>query len=450
MNAPGGPDGDSGAVERRLFGTDGVRGTANAELTPELAFDLGRAAGEAVEGPVVVARDTRRSGQMLTSALVAGFNSVGVDTVDLGIVPVGAVSRLGRDLDAHLGVMVSASHNPAEDNGIKFFGRGGVKLSDAEEAAIEERLRRGAPWRQPIGPKVGIQQPLPDALERYLDRITARVRYNMRGLEFALDCANGAAFLAAPRLVERVGATAVVFADAPDGMNINAGCGATHAGFLAARADGRLGFAFDGDADRLVAVDEDGAVADGDVVMAVLAAWLKQQGKLANDTVVVTVMSNLGFREAMRRLGITVVETPVGDRYVVEAMRRTRAVLGGEQSGHVLLEDRTTGDGLRTALRLMEVVAGTGKELRELRRIMEAYPQILRNVRVADKGRLTDDPQVARAIVEAEHALGERGRILVRPSGTEPVVRVMVEAPSQGEAETVADAVAEVVAQRLG
>jgi phosphoglucosamine mutase len=435
-------------AERHLFGTDGVRGVANDGLTPEIAFDLARAAGEGREGNVVVGRDTRRSGPMLAAALMAGFNSVGVDTVDLGIIPVGAVSRLVRDSGATYGAMVSASHNPAADNGIKFFGPNGTKLSDDDEAAIEERYFAGPPWHRSVGPKVGIQTVMNDAVDRYVDKILQPVEYSMRGLEFLVDAANGAAFLAAPSLFERVGATVEIINASPDGMNINRGCGATHPEAMVEQARGRVGLSFDGDADRLIAVDEDGVVADGDVIMSIFAQWMKERGRLKNDTVVTTVMSNLGFRKAMERLGIEVIETDVGDRYVLEAMRTSRAVIGGEQSGHVLLEDRATGDGLRTALRLMEVMASTGKELRELRTVMEAYPQVLTNVTVKDKA-YADNTAVVAAIAEAERALGGRGRLLVRPSGTEPFVRVMVEAPSAAEAADVAALVAKTVESEL-
>jgi len=441
---------DPSVTERTLFGTDGVRGRANSELTVDLAVGLARAAGRMTDLPVAIGRDPRRSSPMLAAALMAGFNSVGVDVVDLGIVPVGAVSRLGRDIDAGFGVMVSASHNPAEDNGIKFFGRNGTKLSDEEEAAIEAAYRSGRPAGVPVGSAVGIQTVMTDATERYVDRLAATVRYSMRGLEFVVDCANGAAFRAAPLLFDKVGATVEIINDEPDGMNINDRCGATRPETVAAAARGRVGLAFDGDADRLIAVDEDGAVVDGDVLMAIFANWLHEQGRLQNDTVVVTVMSNLGFHEAMRSIGVEVIQTAVGDRYVLGAMRRTRAVIGGEQSGHVLLEDRTTGDGLRTALRLMEVMAATGRELRELRTVMTVYPQVLRNVEVADKDRLGDDAEIAAAIADGERTLGDRGRILVRASGTEPLVRVMVEAPSEEQAARVADSIAEVVARRIG
>ena len=436
-------------AERHLFGTDGVRGLANEDLTPAMAFDLARAAGEGREGHVIVGRDTRRSGPMLAAALMSGFNSVGIDTVDLGIIPVGAVSRLVRDTNAIYGVMVSASHNPAPDNGIKFFGANGTKLADGDEAAIEARFLAGEPWFRSIGPRIGIQTVMADAVERYVDTISRPVEYSMRGMEFVADAANGAAFLAAPTLFERVGATVEFINVDPDGMNINEGCGATHPERVARSAGGRVGLSFDGDADRLIAVDEDGVVADGDVIMAIFAQWMKERGRLKNDTVVATVMSNLGFRKAMEHLGIKVIETTVGDRYVLEAMRTSRAVVGGEQSGHVLLEDRATGDGLRTALRLMEVMASTGKELRELRSVMSAYPQVLNNVTVKDKGFDRNDA-VAAAIVGGERALGSRGRLLVRASGTEPLIRVMVEAPTETEATEVAAAVAETVQAELG
>lgn len=434
----------------RLFGTDGVRGLANSELTADLAFGLAQAAGDGHEGHVVIGRDTRRSSPMFASALAAGFNSVGIDSVDLGIIPVGGVSRLVRDTGAILGVMVSASHNPAQDNGIKFFAQDGTKLPDEAEDAIEARLTSGRSYSRPIGPAVGIQTTMTDAIDRYVEKIARPIQYSMRGLEFAIDCANGASFAAAPQLLEQVGATFTIFADMPNGMNINKNCGATHPEYLAERARGTVGFAFDGDADRLIAVDEDGAVVNGDVIMAIFARWQKERGKLKNDTVVVTVMSNLGFRLAMERLGIQVVETRVGDRYVLDAMRSSRAVVGGEQSGHVLLEDRTTGDGLRTSLRVMEVMASTGRELRELRTVMEEFPQVLQNVVVGDKAGLVGNAAITAAIDEGERSLAGRGRILVRPSGTEPLVRVMVEAPSEGEAAGVADAIADVVHTELG
>jgi phosphoglucosamine mutase len=434
----------------RLFGTDGVRGHANRDLTIDLAIDLARAAGEGTDGPVVIGRDTRRSSPMLAAALHAGFNSVGVDTVDLGTIPVGAVSRLTIDIGAQYGIMVSASHNPADDNGIKFFSRDGAKLSDEREAAVETRFRRGAPWRSPTGPLIGMQSAMPNALDRYLDHLKADASYSLRGMEFVLDCANGAAFAAAPELFRRLGASVEVHGAEPDGTNINEGCGATHAEFLGGKVAGRVGFAFDGDADRCMAVDEDGVTVNGDVIMAILANHLKERGKLKRDVVVATVMSNLGFHRAMEALGIEVRQTTVGDRHVLAEMRRIRAVLGGEQSGHILLEDRTTGDGLRTAVRLAEVLAATARPLRELRQIMTEFPQVLENIRVADRGGLEDCTAVWDAVRAAEERLGSEGRVLVRASGTEPLVRVMVEALTREIADEVAGAVKAVVVSELG
>jgi phosphoglucosamine mutase len=387
---------------------------------------------------------------MLASALHAGFNSVGVDTVDLGIIPVGAVSRLGRDTGSRFGVMVSASHNPAPDNGIKFFGNDGAKLSDEREAAIEERYRRAGPWRSPGGAGVGIQSTMTDAVERYVGYLAESFNYSMRGMSFVLDCANGAAFRAAPDLFRRLGAEVEVFNAEPDGMNINLSCGATHPEFLGERIQGRIGLSFDGDADRLIAVDEDGETVDGDVLMAIFARHLKEQGKLKNDLVVATVMSNLGFRKAMEDLDIEFVATQVGDRYVLEEMRRTRAVLGGEQSGHIILSDRATGDGLRSALQLASVMASTGRELRELRKVMRSYPQVLQNVTVSNKARLDQSTAIWDAVRQAEERLHGDGRILVRASGTEPLVRVMVEASDEATANSIATAVSTAVVEELG
>jgi len=438
-----------GTERPRLFGTDGVRGRANSELTPEMAYNLARAAGEGVDGHVVIGRDTRRSGPMLDSATAAGFNAVGVDVVDLGIIPVGAVSRLARDTGAHYGVMISASHNPAEDNGIKFFGRDGAKISDEREGEIEERYFSRSMYSRPVAGKVGIQTQMTDSVKRYVDKVAKTVDYSMRGLEFVVDCANGAAFLAAPALFDKVGASVTIVGDSPDGMNINDGVGATNPAFVSSVARGKVGLAFDGDADRLIAVDEDGDIINGDVIMAIFAKWQHERGKLKNDLVVATVMSNLGFHHAMRDLGVDVAVTPVGDRNVVEEMRRTQAIVGGEQSGHILLEDRSTGDGLRTALRLMEVMAATGQELRELRTVMTELPQVLTNVKVGSKDGWDSDPAIASSIAEWEDALGDNGRILVRPSGTEPLIRVMVEAPTASEAQSAAQSIADVVSTTL-
>jgi phosphoglucosamine mutase len=434
----------------RLFGTDGVRGRANTDLTVDMALDLARAAGENTEGPVLIGRDTRRSGPMFTTALHAGFSSVGVDTIDLGVLPVGGVSRLLRQLEAPLAVMVSASHNPAHDNGIKFIGPSGGKLNDEQEAIIETRYRRGSPWKHPDGALIGMRTNMPDAVDRYVENLASNTDYSLRGLDFVLDCANGAAFEAAPKLFERLGANVEVRAAEPDGMNINAGCGATEPEYIAQFVKGRVGLAFDGDADRLIAVDEDGVIANGDVLMAVFAKYMKDNGKLRNNTVVSTVMANLGFRRAMERLGIDVEETAVGDRYVYERMRRVKAALGGEQSGHIIFYRGTTGDGLRTAVRLAEVLAATAKPLTELRQVITEYPQVLHNIRVADKSKLSNASEVWGAVEDAERSLGQDGRILVRASGTEPLVRVMVEAATADTAEQVAATVGAVVVDSLG
>ncbi len=438
---------------QRLFGTDGVRGLANVELTPEFALLLGRAAGELLRGgPVLVGRDTRRSGEMLSAALQAGFHAVGIDTTDVGVLPAGGISYLTGTSGAAMGALVSASHNPAADNGIKLLTQQGMKLSDAEEDGIEARLRQGAPWKIPMGDLVGTRFPMAEAADTYLSALRDAMPYTLRGFELALDCANGASYQVAPLLFEQLKADVHRYGCSPDGTNINDGCGATHPEALARLAEGRLGLAFDGDADRLVAIDEDGVPANGDVVMAILAGHWKEQGRLRNNTVVATVMSNLGFRKAMDRLDIRLVEANVGDRYVLEAMQRHGAVLGGEQSGHIIFLDRArSGDGLLTAVRLLEVMAGTGKELRELRReAITEYPQILRNVHVAQKDRLAEAGMLQEAVRAAESQLDDEGRVLVRASGTEPVVRVMVEASSREEALSIADELAALVRSELG
>ncbi len=433
-----------------LFGTDGVRGRANVDLTPELAMGLARAAADGRQGTVLVGRDTRRSGQMLAAAVHAGFQASGFDTIDLGIMPVGAVSHLTAATRGTYGVMVSASHNPADDNGIKFFGPDGAKLDEERERGIEARYRHGAPWVGAEGADVGIQVGMPDAEERYLNHLAGLARYSLRGMSVALDCANGAAFLAAPALFSRLGADVAAFSVEPTGTNINQGCGATSPGFLAGHTAGRLGLAFDGDADRLIAVDEDGVPANGDVVMAILAGHLRRQEELPGNVVVATVMSNLGFRLALRTMGIELVETPVGDRFVLEEMQRRGAGLGGEQSGHVIFGGRPTGDGLLTGLRLMEVMAATGAPLKELRRLIAEFPQVLRNVPVRALERLPDATSLWTAVAVMEKRLGDTGRVLVRASGTEPLVRVMVEAPTSAEAAAVADELAVLARRELG
>jgi phosphoglucosamine mutase len=435
-----------------IFGTDGVRGVAGSELTPELALAIGRAAGSHLRGgPVVVGRDTRRSGEMLSSALQAGFNAVGIDTLDLGVLPSGGISYFTATSGATMGAVVSASHNPAEDNGIKLLAARGTKLPDEVERELEDRLRSPG-GKSMVGPGVGTRFLDADSLDRYVAHIADISRYSLSGLRIALDCANGAAFKAAPMLFKRLKADIEVFADAPDGTNINAGCGATHPEMLAGKAAGRIGLSFDGDADRLIAIDEDGRVANGDVVMAIVARHMKSQGTLKKDLVVATVMSNLGFRKSMEEAGIALVETKVGDRYVMEALIEHRGVLGGEQSGHIIFLDKgQTGDGLLTAVRLLDVVAGTGKELRQLRaEAITEYPQVLQNVRVARGAKLDDAVKLWEEVRQVESELGDQGRVLVRASGTEPLVRVMVEAPSEESARDYAERLSSVTESSLG
>ncbi len=437
---------------KAIFGTDGVRGVAGSELTPELALSIGKAAGSYLRnGPVVVGRDTRRSGEMLSLALQAGFHSVGIDTLDIGVLPSGGISFLTATTGATMGAIVSASHNPAEDNGIKLLAARGTKLPDEVEREIEDRIRSQGS-KSAIGHAIGTRFSDSDALDSYVSHLVAISRYGLSGLRIALDCANGAAYQAAPRVFARLKADAEVFADAPDGTNINRGVGATHPEFLAEHAHGRIGLTFDGDADRLIAIDEDGRVANGDVIMAVLARHFKAQGKLTKNLVVATVMSNLGFRKSMAEAEIEVVETQVGDRYVMEALAERKGLLGGEQSGHIIFLDKgQTGDGLLTAVRLLEVVAGTGKELRELRtEAIVEYPQILNNVRVkrsADLDNATDLWDEVRAV---EEELGEEGRVLVRASGTEPLIRIMVEASSEERARHYADRLSAITETTFG
>ncbi len=444
----------------RLFGTDGVRGTANREVTAELALDLAVAAAH-VLGEVgafaghrpraVVGRDPRASGEFLSAAVVAGLASAGVDVDDAGVLPTPAVAGLVADTGADLGVMLSASHNPMPDNGIKFFAKGGHKLPDDVEDAIERRL--GESWDRPTGGAVGRVRALDDATGRYVARLLSTLPGRLDGLKVVVDCANGAASAAAPRALRQAGAEVVVIGAEPDGLNINDGYGSTHLGPLkeavvASGAD--VGIAHDGDADRCLAVDAAGGEIDGDQIMGVLALAFRDRGALREDTLVTTVMSNLGLRLAMEREGIRTVQTAVGDRYVLEEMRRAGYSLGGEQSGHVvMLEHATTGDGVLTALHLLARVAQTGRSLADLASVVQRLPQVLVNVTGVDKARAHDDAGVVEAVTAAEAELGGTGRVLLRPSGTEPLVRVMVEAADIEHARRVADHLAGVVRERL-
>jgi phosphoglucosamine mutase len=443
----------------RLFGTDGVRGVAGRDLTARLAMDLAVAGAgvlsraRASRRPVaVVGRDPRRSGEFLEAAVVAGLASSGVDVRRLGVIPTPAVAYLTDALDADFGVMLSASHNPAPDNGIKFFARGGQKLPDEAEDEIERRL-----GTEPEGlPGLGFGR-VTDASgerERYLDHLLATLPEwpngaPLAGMRVVVDCAHGAAYEIAPRMLRRAGAEVIAIGNEPDGDNINEGYGSTSLSALKAAVlehGADAGIAHDGDADRCLAVDSGGQVIDGDQIIAVLALALKEAGTLADDTVVVTVMSNLGLRLAMRDAGISVVETPVGDRHLVAAMREGTFVLGGEQSGHIILLDHaTTGDGLLTSLHLLATAAGRGQPLDELVKVMTRYPQVLISIPGVDRSRVASSPELADAVRTAEAELGDSGRVLVRPSGTEAVVRVMVEAADAGQAQQQADALAAVV-----
>jgi phosphoglucosamine mutase len=474
----------------KLFGTDGVRGVAGIDLTASLAMDLAAAAASVLAGtgefadareahrrPVaVVGRDPRASGEFLEAAVVAGLAASGVDAIRLGVIPTPAVAYLTAALGADLGVMLSASHNPAPDNGIKFFARGGVKLPDEVEDAIEARLSRahlpaggwvdagrrvdadgGPPQPHVPGgvPETGFGR-VSDAAghgERYLEHLLAtvpgRAAQPLAGLRVVVDCANGAASAYAPALLSRAGAEVITLGAEPDGLNINSGCGSTSLDLLSQTVielGADAGIAHDGDADRCLAVDAAGDVIDGDQILAVLALALKDAGRLASDTVVATVMSNLGFRHAMRAAGIDVVETPVGDRYLIAAMLDGKFVLGGEQSGHIIMLDHaTTGDGLLTGLQLLAEAVRQDRTLAELAGVMTKYPQVLITVPGVDKARVAASPVLTEAVAAVAAELGDGGRVLVRPSGTEPAVRVMVEAAESDQAERLAGQLAETI-----
>jgi len=420
-----------------LFGTDGVRGVANRELTAELAFKLGRAgawilAGGKAGSRIVIGKDTRISGDMLEAALIAGICSAGVDVLRVGVMTTPGIAYLTRNLQAVAGVVISASHNPVEDNGIKFFGPSGYKLPDETEAAIEALVLEDCiSVASPVGGGVGRVYQVDDAVQRYVEYACSTISTDLSGIKLVVDCANGAASQIAPLVYESLGAEVIPIFNNPDGVNINNGCGSTHPEALmeavvAAGAD--LGLAHDGDSDRVLAVDASGRLVDGDQIMVACASDLKAKGKLARDTVVVTVMSNLGLHLACQKLGIKVVETKVGDRYVLEELLRSGACFGGEQSGHIIfLEHSTTGDGIITALQLMAIIKESGQPLDQLAAQMERLPQLLVNVPVADKNAVMNSPVLKEAIQREEESMGGSGRILVRPSGTEPLVRVMAE-----------------------
>lgn len=443
----------------RLFGTDGVRGVANKEITAEFSLKLAQAAAIVLgaqsrdrgERPrAVIAKDPRVSSDYIVAAVSAGLASSGVDVFDAGVLPTPACAYLTADLGADFGVMVSASHNPATDNGIKFFSRGGHKLPDDVEDQIEAQFGESM---LPIGEGVGEIARFSDAEDRYLIHLLSAMRNRLEGLKIVVDCAHGAASAISPQAFTDAGAKVIVIGADPDGTNINSGYGSTHLSALQAavvenKAD--LGIAHDGDADRCLAVDENGKIIDGDKILAVLALAMKQRGELARGTVVSTVMSNLGFKVAMQKAGINVVETAVGDRYVLEEMRKEGYTLGGEQSGHIIFSQyATTGDGILTGMQLAAELVASGKKLSELTSIVETYPQVLINVAGVDKTKVDSDSELQSLVAQAVSELGESGRVLLRASGTEALVRVMVEAKEMGDAQGWAERIAVVVEQRL-
>ena len=447
----------------KYFGTDGVRGEANVELTPELAFKLGRFGGyvlsqhEIGTPKVYVARDTRISGQMLGSSLISGLLSVGIEVYDLGIIATPGVAYLVKKDGVSAGVMISASHNPALDNGIKFFGADGFKLEDSQELEIEALLdAESDTLPRPSAQGLGILHDYAEAVRKYDEFLKNTAEGSFDGFEITLDTANGATYTSARTVFSDLSATVNVIGENPDGLNINLGVGSTHPENLAKAvvANGSdLGLAFDGDGDRLIAVDETGAIVDGDKIMFIVAKHLHEKGLLAQDTVVTTVMSNLGFHKALEAAGINSVITAVGDRYVVEEMKKNDYNFGGEQSGHIIfLDNNTTGDGQASAILLVKVMRETGKKLSELAAQVTIYPQKLVNVRVENsmKSKAMEVPAIAEVIAKMEEKMAGNGRILVRPSGTEPLLRVMAEAPTDKEVDDYVDTIVNVVRQEIG
>ena len=443
-----------------LFGTDGIRGLANVDLTAELALDVAVAAahilveslGDKSKRPhAIVGQDSRASGEFLEAAVVAGLTSAGVDVYRVGVLPTPAIAFLVAESGADLGVMISASHNPAPDNGIKLFARGGEKLADSLEAAIEARM--GEPWQRPTGAHVGRVIEDTSAREKYIAHLLKSVDVSLSGIKVVVDCANGAASFVAPMALEKAGASVIAIANKPDGLNINDGVGSTHLDFLrdaVLKNKADIGIAHDGDADRCLAIDAAGNVIDGDFILAILAQGFKSRGKLNEATVVATVMSNLGFLIAMKEAGINVVKTAVGDRYVLENLLENNYTLGGEQSGHIIMREFAgTGDGLLTALQLTAEMARSKKSLQELSKIMNRFPQVLINVSGVAKEKLDSSTAIKAAVAKYEAELGDAGRILLRASGTESLVRVMVEAQSDNIATEIAEKLAAVVKEEL-
>lgn len=445
----------------KYFGTDGVRGVANSELTPELAFELGRyggyvlAHGGTTKPTVVVGRDTRVSGIMLESALVAGLLSTGAEVMRLGVISTPGVAYLTRELNAQAGVMISASHNPVQDNGIKFFGSDGYKLSDEQEAEIEALLdAKEDTLPRPTGVDLGHTSDYFEGGQKYLSFIKSTIDGDLEGLKIALDGAHGSTYALAPYLFGDLEADTVTIGCNPDGNNINAGVGSTHPEGLAelvVESGSDFGLAFDGDGDRIIAVDEKGQIVDGDQIMFILAQSMHNDGLLKDNMVVSTIMSNLGFYKALEAFDIKSNKTKVGDRYVVEEMRNGKYNLGGEQSGHIVLMDyNTTGDGLLIGVHLASIIKQSGKTLSELAGQMQKYPQRLVNIRVSDKHAVEQNTAVAESIAKVEAEMNGEGRVLVRPSGTEPLVRVMVEAKTDEDAERFVNSISDVVREHMG
>ena len=447
----------------RLFGTDGVRGEANTELTPELAYHLGRAATlyfgaqDSVRPCILIGRDTRISGEMFEAALTAGICSAGGIALLAGVVPTPAIAYLARKHKAKAGIVISASHNPFPDNGIKFFGGDGYKLPDAVEDELEQlvyRLQSHDDAARPTGKAIGIVEYREDLLNQYIDYVVGTCTERFDGIKIVLDCANGAAYEAMPKVLRRLGAEVKVIHALPNGVNINDGCGSTHLDSLrrtVLECGADIGIAHDGDADRCLCLDETGKLIDGDHILVACVAEMIRADRLPHRTVVTTVMANIGFHKAIAALGGRVLVTAVGDRYVLEAMRRSGYAIGGEQSGHIIFaEYATTGDGLITALQVLSALCRSGKKASELNAMMTTYPQLLVNVRVKNKEGWAENPAIRAAIAEGEHMLGSDGRVLVRPSGTEPLIRVMAEGQDQAQLEVVCGAIAAAVQREQG
>lgn len=444
----------------KYFGTDGVRGVANRELTPELAYKIGRCGGYVLAGKVdkpkvVIGLDTRISGPMLEASLIAGLLSIGASVIRLGVVSTPAVAYLTRELKADAGVMISASHNPVADNGIKFFGGDGYKLSDETELEIERLMDAEVDeLPRPVGGDIGSVRIDETAKRRYLEFLKQTVDARFEGQRIVLDCAHGSAYELAPEIFRELGAEIITVGAEPNGVNINDGVGSTHPEYLREQVlkhGAHLGLSFDGDADRLIAIDDKGEEVDGDYILCICGEAMKSAGKLSGDTVVTTVMANIGFFKAADRLGLKTAKTAVGDRYVMEEMRRGGYNLGGEQSGHVIFLDyNTTGDGILTALQLVNTIVKAGQPLSELKKLMSKYPQVLVNVRVADKTMFKGNVAIAAAITSVEQELGDNGRVLVRPSGTESLIRVMAEGPDKDQIQTYVEQIVNVVKAELG